>query len=423
MHSLDLMFFWVAFFAYLGSFLLYALYLAIGSRILARLGIAAVAAGFIPQTIGFFYRWALSEHVPLSNMYEYMGLMSWMAALSLFIVVGKYRKPVLGAFISPVVVMLMVTASMLPKDINQSLMPALQSYWLIIHVTLAALGSGAFAAACAVSLVYLLKSASRNPGTAFKARGVVWSGVVSMLVFPVILAVAGRFAGLFQENGQMSFVLGDFEYHGLGWFLTGAGLAFPFAGLVWYYLHKKLFSSKAQSGHGSGVFVVVIVSILIGCLLTGLLVKWGLIRLSEGSVWRVFEFMGVSWLLSIPIFFPVNLIVGVIGFEYLRRLDINIETLDEINYKTICFGYPLYMIGAIFAGAIWAEQAWGQFWGWDPKEVGALIIWLFYTGFLHARRYAAWRGERAAILSVFGLLMILLSFFGNYFFGGQHAYT
>jgi ABC-type transport system involved in cytochrome c biogenesis permease subunit len=109
--------------------------------------------------------------------------------------------------------------------------------------------------------------------------------------------------------------------------------------------------------------------------------------------------------------------------SFFSSANINTELLDEINYKTVCLGYPLYTVGALFAGAIWAEQAWGQFWSWDPKEVGALVIWLFYTGFLHAHRQYGWRGNKAAILSVFGLLMILLSFFGNYFFGGQHAYA
>ena len=66
------------------------------------------------------------------------------------------------------------------------------------------------------------------------------------------------------------------------------------------------------------------------------------------------------------------------------------KLLDEINYRAVTLGYPLYTLGALFAGAIWAEQAWGAFWSWDPKEVGALIIWLFYSAFLHARYQRGW---------------------------------
>jgi ABC-type transport system involved in cytochrome c biogenesis permease subunit len=107
----------------------------------------------------------------------------------------------------------------------------------------------------------------------------------------------------------------------------------------------------------------------------------------------------------------------------LEKIPMNLDILDEINYKSVTLGYPLYTVGALFAGAIWAERAWGQFWGWDPKEVGALIIWLFYSGFLHARYQRNWKGKRAAILSLCGFGMVLLTFFGNYFFGGLHAYA
>jgi ABC-type transport system involved in cytochrome c biogenesis permease subunit len=88
----------------------------------------------------------------------------------------------------------------------------------------------------------------------------------------------------------------------------------------------------------------------------------------------------------------------------------------------VTLGYPLYTLGALFAGAIWAEQAWGAFWSWDPKEVGALIIWLFYSAFLHARYQRGWTGTRTAVLSLTGFAMMMLSFFGNYFFGGLHSY-
>ena len=85
-------------------------------------------------------------------------------------------------------------------------------------------------------------------------------------------------------------------------------------------------------------------------------------------------------------------------------------------------GYPLFTLGALFAGSIWAYKAWGTFWGWDPKEVGALIIWLFYTSYLHARFQRGWKGNRAAVLSIVGFVIIMLSFFGNILLGGQHAY-
>ncbi|MBE0425415.1 MAG: c-type cytochrome biogenesis protein CcsB [Nitrospirae bacterium] len=94
-------------------------------------------------------------------------------------------------------------------------------------------------------------------------------------------------------------------------------------------------------------------------------------------------------------------------FERLASL----QTLDEINYKLITFGFPLLTL-AIITGALWAESAWGSYWNWDPREVWSLITWFIYAIVLHARLVAGWRGRRAAILSIIGFLTILIAFFG-----------
>jgi ABC-type transport system involved in cytochrome c biogenesis permease subunit len=79
-------------------------------------------------------------------------------------------------------------------------------------------------------------------------------------------------------------------------------------------------------------------------------------------------------------------------------------------------------VGALFAGAIWAQRAWGAFWSWDPKETGSLVIWLFYTLVLHQDVRGRWRGRKLALLSIVGLVIIIVSFLGNLFLGGLHAY-
>ena len=94
----------------------------------------------------------------MSNMYEYLAVMSWMAAVSFGILTWRYRHWVISALISPIVVMLMVAASLLPKEPSMQLMPALQSYWLMIHVSLASIGGGAFAVAAAVSMIFLFSA-------------------------------------------------------------------------------------------------------------------------------------------------------------------------------------------------------------------------------------------------------------------------
>jgi len=101
----------------------------------------------------------------------------------------------------------------------------------------------------------------------------------------------------------------------------------------------------------------------------------------------------------------------------------SLELLDEINYRAISVGYPLFTVGALIAGSIWAAKAWGAYWSWDSKEVGALVIWLFYTVYLHSRYVKGWKGTKAALMSIIGFIVTLLSFFGNMFLGGLHAYV
>ena len=71
------------------------------------------------------------------------------------------------------------------------------------------------------------------------------------------------------------------------------------------------------------------------------------------------------------------------------------DVLDRMAYRTVAFGFPVYTFG-IIAGAIWAEAAWGRYWGWDPKETWAFITWVVYAAYLHARATAGWRGTAAA---------------------------
>jgi cytochrome c-type biogenesis protein CcsB len=100
----------------------------------------------------------------------------------------------------------------------------------------------------------------------------------------------------------------------------------------------------------------------------------------------------------------------------------SLQTLDEINYRLITFGFPLLTL-AIITGALWAESAWGSYWNWDPRETWSLITWFIYAIILHARFVAGWRGKRAALLSIIGFLTILIAFFGiKLFQKGLHVF-
>jgi ABC-type transport system involved in cytochrome c biogenesis permease subunit len=421
MHTLDVTFFYIAFWLYFAGFIFFSLYIPFRTKKIANIATALMGAGLIPQTIAIIARWATSEHVPLSNMYEYMSLMSWMAVLSLLILIWRYKRPLVGSFISPLVFMLMVTASLLPKDVSQQLVPALQSYWITIHVTLAALGSGTFVVACAVSFIYLMKVHQRKlKGSVADQAIYLWLACFTLfpLVFHLLLQIFG-----FHAHSSMIFNLGSPAKETLGPLMISLGMALPLGALLLTFIYNATIKKKDGTNFGSNLFALTALSLLLAGLLAGIGNTSDIFNLTERSPLRIFELFGVITVLLTPLFLLIYYLLYVAGGGLLQKLEFNLDVLDEINYKAITLGYPLYTVGALFAGAIWAEQAWGQFWSWDPKEVGSLIIWLFYSGFLHARYQRQWKGSRAAILAVFGFIMVLLSFFGNYFFGGQHAYA
>lgn len=96
--------------------------------------------------------------------------------------------------------------------------------------------------------------------------------------------------------------------------------------------------------------------------------------------------------------------------DLFRRLP-SLQSLDEVNYRLITWGFPLLTL-AIITGSLWADTAWGTYWRWDAREVWSLITWFIYAIILHARLLAGWRGRRAALLSIIGFLTILIAFFG-----------
>ena len=99
------------------------------------------------------------------------------------------------------------------------------------------------------------------------------------------------------------------------------------------------------------------------------------------------------------------------------------ETLEEVGYRSVLVGFPLMALG-IALGAYWGSSAWGRYWGWDPKETSALVTWLVYAGYLHARGMRGWRGRRAAWLLIGGFAAVLFSYFAvNLWISGLHSYA
>ena len=100
----------------------------------------------------------------------------------------------------------------------------------------------------------------------------------------------------------------------------------------------------------------------------------------------------------------------------------SLRTLDELMHQTIVFGFLWLSIG-IITGAVWANQAWGTYWSWDPKETWSLITWFVYATALHARLVRGWRGRKIAYISIIGFCSVMFTYFGvNFLLSGLHSY-
>lgn len=266
-------------FIYLGASVLYIMHWLFRLKPVGFLGTVSTVIGVIVQTAGIGLRWIESYklgygHAPLSNLYESLVFFSWATALTYVFVEYKTKTRVIGAFAMPFAALSMAYASFNPnvRDSIEPLIPALQSNWLIAHVITCFIGYAAFAVACGLGIMYLIKNMSPN-----------------------------------KDSGLLG--------------------AFP-----------------------------------------------------------------------------------------------SLKSIDELMHQTIFFGFLWLSVG-IITGAVWANQAWGTYWSWDPKETWSLITWFVYATALHARFVRGWKGTKIAFISIIGFCSVIFTYFGvNFLLSGLHSY-
>ena len=130
----------------------------------------------------------------------------------------------------------------------------------------------------------------------------------------------------------------------------------------------------------------------------------------------------LSWIASCVILFVVWQF-GSLLKKLIQKVNIDAGMLDEITYKSIAVGFPIFTLGGLIFGAIWADQAWGVYWSWDPKETWSLITWFIYAFYLHGRMIRGWRGKKVAMVAVIGFMAVIFTYLGvNLLLSGLHSY-
>jgi cytochrome c-type biogenesis protein CcsB len=250
-----------------------------GRWVEAAMALSAIAV--VAHTVAVVTRGLAVHRAPWGNMYEFVTALTCVAAIFFVYVMVRYRAWALGVFVMGAIVVALGLAETVIYTAAGQLVPALQSYWLDIHVTAMTLSTGIFFVAAVLGVVYL---------------------------------VADRY-------------------------------------------NRRVAAGQAQPGNG-----------------------------------------------------------------IMRRLP-STEQIDRLTYRTVVFGFPVWTFGVI-AGAIWADQAWGHYWSWDPVETWAFITWVLYAAFLHARATAGWRGRRAHYIQLLGFASLMFNILVvQVFIAGLHSYA
>lgn len=408
----------------------------------------------------------LFRYVPFANLYDMSLAFAFGAGVTTLLVMRRHHFRLVAALSLPLAAIILVLARFIGSEFID-LPPVLDSYWRPIHVGIASLSYGIALVCFAVAVLYLLKDGLKVEKMA------VWTSIFAIAVFATISkfsvfnpASFGTYtASTFVGESRMSLALrADIPY--VGWLLVLAA-ALMIGAMFAFMTYFSKSDEKARSignrlmqaallvqAAGIGVLVYQIKTIhnVVDYISTSQYERFAIWMLQQEDVAQAqINQMGSQQLFDISSKWitenasklhlslnanPVELAALITGFagtffivlfsfktEKIREALPSAETLDGLMYKLAGVAFAGLAL-LLMTGAVWANESWGRYWGWDAKETGALVAWLTYAGFLHSRIAYGWKGRRSAYFALLAFLFVVFTYLGvSYLLPGLHSYA
>lgn len=439
-------------------------------RVLDRLGLFTTALGYCFNLSGWMIRWVEAgdkegwktgingvwRYFPLDNLYALTLGFCAGAALATLVVIRKPKYRALGALSMPILVVILALGMMLGSGIS-TLPPILDSYWRPIHVSIATVAYGVCLFSFGLAFAYLLKDGIRSEAVA------IWTLLYGLLVLGTLgYGTAEAYSvplhaeytvNLFLDKSSlplraelpmvgplMAFTLlvivaalvllirdhysRDDRLRAWGWKLFNTAVVLQAVVLALLFFQMKTLDNPAQRvpAREYPKFSAWMAEQSQQAITIEDAQRWvqqnsSNLKLSMTS--NPVEFGGLIGL------FVALLLVALFSWkrdELISALP-SIKTLDSLLYRTVGVAFPLLSL-LLITGAVWANESWGRYWGWDSKEVGALVAWMAYAGFLHTRIAHGWRGRRSAYFALLGFALVIFTWLGvSFIIPGLHSYA
>jgi ABC-type transport system involved in cytochrome c biogenesis permease subunit len=417
------------------------------------------------QITGEYHPWWFFSYIPFANLYDLSIAFAFGAAFATLLLSHRENTRFVGAISLPLISLILLMAVFIGSEFI-NLPPVLDSYWRPIHVGVASMSYGVALVSFALAVIYLIKD-----GVKPEAMGIAITAFF-LVGFVVVWLMGGIKA---FDPFTFSYRLNPVVVHSQGVMNSGARVEIPgvgpllgvalllligMAGCFLFYLTRNTTERVRKIGHWLLRASFVVQAVTIG---------WLFYKIKEmgkvGSLVGDDQFYQIGWQLfdkeaprqsvdtlvsaganfmaqnrdalvlnikgnpiefaALITIFVATLFIMLFSFktELLRKNLPAIERIDSMIYKTVGVAFAGLAI-LLVTGAVWANESWGRYWGWDAKETGALVAWLAYAGYLHTRIAHGWSGRRSAYFALVGFLLVIFTYLGvSYILPGLHSYA